>query len=112
MMMTRSQAENIAALVAAIRLDWDTAGVLAVLRKLADRDLADVARAAITAATDPRNRTPAVIALAGPHWPTAARREWVAPPPPRLSERCPTHLGHLDNCPGCRADQIAGAGNA
>ena len=59
----------IAYLVNQIRPDWDTPGVMAALRRCADRDLAALVHAATWAANNPAtHHTPAVIALDGPHW--------------------------------------------
>ena len=106
MMMRRQDADNLAHLVAAIRPDWDHAGILAALTKVRDRELPDVVHAAVRAASDSGNRTPAVIAMVGPHWQAATQNR--TPQPPRLNDRCRVHLGPASNCPGCRADVLAG----
>ena len=60
---------RLASLVATIRPDWDEPGITSVLRKVCDRPLAQVARAAITCAIERTDqRTPACIALDGHHW--------------------------------------------
>ena len=60
---------RLASLVATIRPDWDEHGVASVLRKVADRPLAQVARAAVACAIERTDqRTPACIALDGHHW--------------------------------------------
>ena len=60
---------RLASLVHAIRHDWDEPGVASALRKVADRPLATVARAAVACAIERTDqRTPAVIALDGHHW--------------------------------------------
>lgn len=60
---------RLASLVATIRPDWDEHGVASVLRKVCDRPLAQVARAAIVCAIERTDqRTPACIALDGHHW--------------------------------------------
>lgn len=86
--ISRSQAEHLAALVHAIRPDWDAPGILAALVKVRTRPLALVAYAAVRAAENTSNRTPAVIALDGTHWrpPTAA--ELPTPIPPSKCDRC------------------------
>ena len=111
MMMTRNEATAIATIAVGIRPDWDHAGVLTALHKVRDRVLAEVARAAIAAALDHRNRTPAVIALKGPHWDTGTSTgaattdaDWRHPRP---NDWCPTHPGQrAGSCGGCRADAI------
>ena len=59
---------RLASLVHAIRNDWDEQGIRSALLKVADRPLADVARAAVSATSRTDQRTPAVIALDGEHW--------------------------------------------
>ena len=68
--MTRAHAlDALSYIVHEIRTDWDEAGVLAVLHRNPDADLADLAHAAIHAAATRRDqRSPAVIGLAGSHW--------------------------------------------
>lgn len=101
------QARALAALVAALRPDWDAPGVLAALRDGRTKGTADqLAHAAINAAMDPANRTPAVIALDGSHWAS------VRPVETRGAkfDRC-TRPGHEQwpawHCAGCRADARA-----
>ena len=72
MMMTPNQIQTTAAVVAALRPSWDEQGVRAALLKCTDRDPFDVTLAAVAAARDASNRTPAVIPLAGAHWPATA----------------------------------------
>lgn len=73
-MMTVEARTALAWLVHAIRGDWDVTGVESALRKGKALEAAEaddvraVCDAAVAAALDPRNRTPAVIPLAGPHW--------------------------------------------
>ena len=48
---------------------WDPAGIRAALTNAATMGtIADVLHAAINATIDPTNRTPAIIAMHGPHW--------------------------------------------
>ena len=69
--ITRPQADALAALVHELRPEWDTRGIVKALFDARERGTAlDVAHAAINAAADLTHRTPAVIALAGPHWPS------------------------------------------
>lgn len=52
-----------------VRPDWDQRGIVHALGKAKDRGTAaQVAIAALVAAQNAGNRTPAVIPLAGPHW--------------------------------------------
>lgn len=67
--MTHTQAVALAKFVHTLRGDWDVPGIehaLGVARTRAGAG--DLAVAAITAAASHSNRTPAVIALDGPHW--------------------------------------------
>lgn len=67
--MTRAQAASLAAFIASVREDWGHAGIVAALGEARCMGTAlDVAHAALSAASRVENRTPAVIALPGPHW--------------------------------------------
>lgn len=110
--ITRDQAHTLASLAAACRPDnaptWDQPGILAALRKVHDRPLAQVALATIRAAADPTAKSPGVIASTESiHW-----QEKLAAPtprPPRGDEQCPLHPGQWrDRCSGCKADQLTG----
>lgn len=85
--MTEAGARALARFLHELRQDWQTPGIVHALgqaRALAPA--ADVALAAIRAASTPTNRTPAVIPLDGEHWDTGR-----APKPPRTltrQERC------------------------
>lgn len=68
MMMNPHHIQQIAAVVAALRPAWGEQGIRAALLKVENRDPFDVALAAIKAAREESNRTPAVIAQMGPHW--------------------------------------------
>lgn len=69
-MRTAEQHAALAYIVAAIRPDWDRPGIQTQLARLDPAvSLAAVTHAAIVAAaTRPDQRTPAVIAMTGPHW--------------------------------------------
>jgi hypothetical protein len=67
--LTREQAHKLAEFISTIRPDWGTPGVVKALSDARTRgDVAQVAQAAVRAAATPTNRTPAIIALPGPHW--------------------------------------------
>ena len=51
---------------------WDSAGVMAALKQVADRSLAEVVMATIRAASDRDVDSPGVIPSAGSHWQAAA----------------------------------------
>jgi hypothetical protein len=107
--INREQAHALAALVAALRTDWDTPGVLKAIYDARDRgDAFRVAHAALYAAETPTNRTPAVIALAGEHW---ARGRDVGTGDTRF-DRCDVpgdaHRSYpKGRCGACRADGLA-----
>ena len=111
--ITGPQAHALAAFIATIRPDWDTAGVVAALKTARDKGTApELAHAAIRAASTPSNRTPAVIAMAGPHWIQSSQ---TATPIPGAGNapRCPVY-GHDTeaawSCRACRAEAIGGDG--
>lgn len=67
--MTANQGETLANLIHQLRPEWGLAGVAKALYEA--REMADamtLTRAALAAAADPGNRTPAIIGLHGPHW--------------------------------------------
>ena len=67
--LTQSQATSLAGFINTIRPSWDPRGIVTALKDARARGTAaEVAVAAIRAAAEPTNRTPAVIALEGPHW--------------------------------------------
>jgi hypothetical protein len=102
-----TQAEALAVLVRTLRPEWDVPGVKSALFKARDRGNAfEVIHAALYAAEDLANRTPAIIALAGPHW---TRGRELGSSNPR-GEKCdqPGHEGKpAHNCSYCIADRKA-----
>ncbi len=72
MTITKPQAQMLATLAAACRPTgarrWDTAGTMAALERLHDRDLGEVIMATIRAARDRDVDSPGVLPTAGPHW--------------------------------------------
>lgn len=109
--LTHPQAQALTALIATIRPDWDATGILAALRIAKDRGTAtEVMHAAITAASTPTVRTPAVMGMAGPHWttPTSAPRA-PSTVPDASAARCeiPGHEGEVaHNCRACRSERL------
>lgn len=103
-------AEALANLVHVLRPQeaaWGIKGIKTALFNAKDRGTAfEVAHAALYAAEDLTNRTPAIIALAGPHW---TRGRELGSSNPR-GEKCP-QIGHegkpAHNCPYCIADSKA-----
>ncbi|MFJ2298123.1 hypothetical protein [Oerskovia paurometabola] len=105
--IVHDQARALAALVATLRPDWDVAGVRKALYDARKKGTAEqLCIAAIKAAVEPTNRTPAVIGHDGAHW-TAARPLHAAP---ANYARCPKP-GHTSSpawhCGACRADELA-----
>ena len=61
--------KRLATLIHEIRPDWAEPGIASALAKVSDRPLAEVAVAAIKAATTRTDQhTPAIIAMGGSHW--------------------------------------------
>lgn len=110
MMMSRNQGQVVAAVVHALRPDWDPAGIMAALQRAARLgDAFEVTLAAVAAAQEPTNRTPAVIALEGAHWSRARTSPPTPTPGPGARARC-TVYGHehylAHNCAGCKTDRL------
>jgi hypothetical protein len=106
--ITQDQAQALAALIHALRTGWEVPGIVKALSDARDRDDAwALTDAALHAARTATNRTPAVIAMDGPHW-TAGK--------PKIGEAYPIHFercgiwGHASypkhNCGACRADGL------
>lgn len=72
MTVTPDQARMLATLATNCRPNgarrWDTAGIMAALKQVSDRGLAEVIMATIRAASDRDCETPGVIPTAGSHW--------------------------------------------
>jgi hypothetical protein len=108
-MMTKDQAQAIAALVHALRPEWDEPGIFAALSRCHTIDGYDAAMAALRAAANRDAATPGVIPrMDGEHW-----RERIAPRaalyPPRRDQACKRHPGEWpDTCRGCAGDRLAG----
>lgn len=113
-MMTESlnptQAEALAVLIRSVRPEWDVPGIKKALWDAKDRGTGwDVIHAALYAAEDLTNRTPAVIALAGAHW---TRGRELGSSDPR-GPKCEIHIGQpAHNCTGCAGDRKARADGA
>ena len=92
MTVTKPQAQMLAPLAAACRPNgarrWDTAGTMAALERLHDRDLGEVIMATIRAARDRDVDTPAVLPTAGPHWQERLAPAAFTPNVIDLAERC------------------------
>ena len=80
----------IAHLVNHVRPDWHQQGIMAALRECPTGSIPDLTIAAMSAARDRTDqRTPAVIALDGPHWHARSAREDAVrtPQPPPVTIR-------------------------
>lgn len=105
MIPSRSTAEQaLAALVHALRPDWDTPGILAVIRRDPARPLDQIAAAAIYATTRRDQYAPHLIGeddgealdrLLGKHH---------GPPTPQPTRGCWYHPGQPRECPDCATE--------
>ena len=98
--------KRLATLIHEIRPDWAEPGIASALAKVADRPLAEVAVAAIKAATTRTDqRTPAIIGMGGSHWvqdasSSSSYRPAVANSPTCANCGYPAHLHpQLNNGP-------------
>lgn len=69
--MTQLQGQKLAELVNALRPSWGTNGIYIAIERAVTENLGDataISLAAIRAAKDTANKTPAIIRLPGPHW--------------------------------------------
>lgn len=89
---------RLANLVHELRPDWDETGIASILRRVSDRPLGTVVLAAVVAADQPTNRTPAVIAADGPHWRVGAVKQ--PDQPPSAKRCCHDVVGHCNACNG------------
>lgn len=105
--ITQPEATALAHFIHAIRNDWDAAGIIGQLGAARTRaPKADLAIAAIRAASNRTNRTPAIIGYDGAHWRTPEPHEQ----PTRLPQfpDCAKHPGNkLIGCPECRQTRVA-----
>lgn len=99
--------------------EWEAQGILVALRQATDRgDIVELTTAAVRCALNPKVETPAVIAMAGPHWeqaPATVHQLHPARPggPLRDEDRCPIE-GHRQQpaawCGLCRGQFLGGDG--
>ena len=93
--VTTHWVKRLASLIHEIRPEWAEPGIASALTKVADRPLADVAIAAIQAATTRTDqRTPAIIAMGGSHWTTNGSSQQPAPKQP--NEPTCTRCGYTE----------------
>ena len=99
MNLTITQGKALGQLIAALRRDWQPAGIEAAIRKATDDGATgpDVCVAAVRAAVDKNARTPGVIPAPGPHWQELRSGTRLAPIP------CPFH----DDQPASRCKSCA-----
>jgi hypothetical protein len=106
--MNETEIQRLAHAGNALRPDWPVQSLRTWLERHSHRAYHDVARALAWVATDPLTRTPRRMDEPGPWWPAHASENNTLAPPKR-EDWCPTHPGAwAGNCPGCRADTIAG----
>lgn len=105
--MTMAQGQKLAAFLHEMRPDWDERGILPALQGARDRaGNFDLAIAAIRAAGDPNNRTPAVIGMDGAHWQAPQRGASNGRPEP--DRTCPAC--HWPHRPGQACEHREGSG--
>lgn len=108
MTTSREQGQAIAALMSALRDDWDEPGCLAAVAAVKDRDPHDVAMAAIRLCATAEAKTPGALKVAGQHWRERVSGATVRYPPKR-GEDCRKHAGEWpETCRGCASDRLAG----
>lgn len=100
MIMTEQEARALARAIELMRPTWQAAGIAhAIGQARLKANKWTVAIAALTAAAEDENRTPAVIPLDGRHWPlmpTSGPTERYQPPPPLSDdERAAAHDAYL-----------------
>lgn len=99
--ITSRQADAIVELIASLRPDWDKRGITAALRAATTGGLSRcpsrLAVAAVFAATNASNVTPAVIGMRGKHWDAVDPNRATEPP------------SHGGRCPDCHAYHKPGA---
>ncbi|WP_102157688.1 hypothetical protein [Zhihengliuella halotolerans] len=94
--LTKIQAEKLAEFIHLLRDGWDVPGIVHALGTARVKGAAGaVAQAAIRAAIDPTNRTPAVIAMDGKHW-RASEPDRLGLPPREIW--CPDHNSPETKC--------------
>ncbi len=99
--VTSEAADRLAVTIHELRPDWDRPGIRSALRKVADRPLGVVIIAATTAAmTRTDQRSPAVIAMTGAHWPTLNGAQPAREP--GLVTYCEHGRPGALHCPDCR----------
>lgn len=104
-LITKEQAQSLAALLNLIRPRWPIASMMTLFSKHHDikAPFADVASAALNAARDHIAETPGIIFTDPRFWPEAAKAK--LPPAPK----CPDHEWEdAHHCRACLADVAAG----
>ena len=98
--LNQSTGKALVQLIAAMRRDWQPAGIEAAVRKAAEDATAnDVCVAAVRAAANPEAQTPGLIYSPGPHWASTPTGKRHVPIP------CPYHEDQLAaRCHTCREE--------
>ena len=98
--LNQSTGKALVQLIAAMRRDWQPAGIEAAVRKAAeDASANDVCVAAVRAAANPEAQTPGLICSPGPHWASTPSGKRIVP------TMCGVHPDHrAANCQPCREE--------
>ena len=102
-MTTNNELQRLAAMANSLRPEWPVRSLVTHLtEKHADRPYRDLAVALAWIATDPKTKTPARLAEAGPWWTATSMTEGQGPGQSRM--RCSEHPEHhAGHCPDCIA---------
>jgi len=104
-MLTRTEAERLAAMGNALRPDWPVRSLMTLLAEFRDRAYRDVAVAVAYIATDPQTTTPGRLRESGPWWRTTEEQRT---PPVGRATPCGVHPAHPAlGCPECKAIPVA-----
>src|SRR5690349_5734876 len=100
MIMTEQEARALARAIELMRPTWQAAGIAHAIGQARLRaNKWTVAIAALSAASEDENRTPAVIPMDGRHWPLmptpGPSNRFQAPPPLTDEERAAAHAAYL-----------------
>lgn len=111
-MLTRTEAERLAAATHALRPDWPISSLMTLLGEYRDRAYRDLAIALAYIATDAATVTPGRLREAGPWWRVTEEQRAV---PVGKTVMCPEHPDHpAGRCQPCKdgratPEQIAAA---
>lgn len=104
--ITDDQARALAHLIAALRPGWDVAGIRGALSKARHRGNAHELAIAAIRCTQGDARTPAVIALDGPHWASAGAGTDVVPAKAKKCDQPGHETYYAWNCGYCASERL------